>query len=590
MANCILLLKQHPGTSNTKMQRAITKWILAPLGRIRSRVSNAQMVYTFVFSLMALQTISLVRIAIYSAATVDECAHIVSGLIFLKKGAYEPYRVNPPLVRAVAALPLLITDVIVPDGEFFFLADGQRNEFQLGNEFRKANHSKLHWLVPLARFPIIACCVFGTWSLFRVAQKTYGTFNGLIAATFWAFSPWTLAYGSLVTPDIPLTVAGISAAVSIKHTFQNPVWGNVIWCSLINCICVLCKMSWLVVIIGLIIQVIYLNVRRHNLQLLLKSISAVLVGIVFLQASYSFEGISKPRRQYDFHSRTMQTVFSTHGVHLLESMPLILPTQLLLGLDAQLIDQEILGSNIPNYFLGEWRSRGWYQYYVVGLVFKDTPFFLILLLIGLSSFAWLRKSAEWHILWPGFLVLCLVSQQTGFNHHLRYAIPVIPSMIIVAVRWLRPCRKHVFFVLPMCGGSILCMAMIFPRPYAYFNEVVGGAYEGWRYFGNSNLDWGQDLPTAFRWMTANPEKKPAVLAYCPQIPFPDSNEFEFEQGLTIRDSNGQFRPALAGYWIVFNYLYVTEEYYWFHDQQPIARPSPTVWIFKVRPDQIASKN
>ena len=41
--------------------------------------------------------------------TWDETAHLPSGLSHWKYGDFTLYAVNPPLVRAVAALPLLVT-------------------------------------------------------------------------------------------------------------------------------------------------------------------------------------------------------------------------------------------------------------------------------------------------------------------------------------------------------------------------------------------------------------------------------------------------------------------------------------------------
>ena len=41
---------------------------------------------------------------------------------------------------------------------------------------------------------------------------------------------------------------------------------------------------------------------------------------------------------------------------------------------------------------------------------------------------------------------------------------------------------------------------IFPHYLAYFNGLVGGPGEGYRYLSDSNLDWGQDLEGLKRYM------------------------------------------------------------------------------------------
>ena len=42
--------------------------------------------------------------------TIDEPAHLIAGISHWKFGRFDLYRVNPPLVRLVAALPMLLVD------------------------------------------------------------------------------------------------------------------------------------------------------------------------------------------------------------------------------------------------------------------------------------------------------------------------------------------------------------------------------------------------------------------------------------------------------------------------------------------------
>src|SRR6516164_7924098 len=42
--------------------------------------------------------------------TIDEPGHLVAGMSHWKFGRFDLYRVNPPLVRLVAALPMLVVD------------------------------------------------------------------------------------------------------------------------------------------------------------------------------------------------------------------------------------------------------------------------------------------------------------------------------------------------------------------------------------------------------------------------------------------------------------------------------------------------
>jgi hypothetical protein len=78
----------------------------------------------------------------------------------------------------------------------------------------------------------------------------------------------------------------------------------------------------------------------------------------------------------------------------------------------------------------------------------------------------------------------------------------------VAVRrWKRPVR----LLLP---GLLLALAVevlaATPDFLSFFNTAAGGAGNGIRLLGDSNLDWGQDLPLLAAWQKEHPEEPLAV--------------------------------------------------------------------------------
>jgi hypothetical protein len=71
--------------------------------------------------------------------------------------------------------------------------------------------------------------------------------------------------------------------------------------------------------------------------------------------------------------------------------------------------------------------------------------------------------------------------------------------------------------------AVVALAMIFqvvealvtyPHYLAYFNQLVGGSRQGYRYLADSSLDWGQDLPGLRRWLESNADNdEPVYLSY-----------------------------------------------------------------------------
>jgi hypothetical protein len=90
-----------------------------------------------------------------------------------------------------------------------------------------------------------------------------------------------------------------------------------------------------------------------------------------------------------------------------------------------------------------------------------------------------------------------VMTRAPVNIGVRYVLPVYPLLFVLASRvvtiftgraWAMPCL--VVLALMFTAVSTL---RVMPHQLAYFNELVGGPEQGYRYLSDSNVDWGQDL-------------------------------------------------------------------------------------------------
>jgi len=52
--------------------------------------------------------------------------------------------------------------------------------------------------------------------------------------------------------------------------------------------------------------------------------------------------------------------------------------------------------------------------------------------------------------------------------------------------------------------QLVSVVRITPHHLSYFNELVGGPAHGIYYLDDSNIDWGQDLPSLRRWLDRHP--------------------------------------------------------------------------------------
>lgn len=166
-----------------------------------------------------------------------------------------------------------------------------------------------------------------------------------------------------------------------------------------------------------------------------------------------------------------------------------------------------------SYLLGSVSATGWWYYFPLAMLFK-TPVATLIALGGAAVMGvWLlmRKLADWRQI--GWATACLLVpvgiymfsvMTANLNIGIRHVLCVYPLMYVGAaallVRALRQwpwiVRMHLFVL----GGVLLIEALAaYPNYVAYFNFASGGSRGGLHLLGDSNLDWGQDLPKLKAW-------------------------------------------------------------------------------------------
>jgi len=318
----------------------------------------------------------------------------------------------------------------------------------------------------------------------------------------------------------------------------------------------------------------------------------IITFLFVIAAAYEFQGVFKPLGDYTFVSQALRG--SGKEVNRFKSsfaarIPIPLPEHLVHGVDIQKKDFE---SKMPSYFLGEWRNYGWYEYYIVSWLIKEPPTFWLMITIGLfvSKFKFTREELFLHF--PGLLIFAFVSSQTGFNHHLRYTLPVFPCFVILATRWIQPKISHLTMA-SLCVVLYVCSTMgVYPRTYAYFSEAVGGASQGWKYLGYSNLDWGQDVRTIYEWIDEHRELTP-VFAF-ESTPYGRSlspYDVKFAERYCV-EKDGVLYPNAVGWWMIPNRAYIEGKSRWFRENEPSAMLSVTTRLYRIdqcRLDAIRAK-
>src|SRR5271154_2685323 len=106
---------------------------------------------------------------------------------------------------------------------------------------------------------------------------------------------------------------------------------------------------------------------------------------------------------------------------------------------------------------------------------------------------------------------------SDLNIGIRHVLPLYP-FIFVAMGWAATMawerwRRGTGVVLLIVMSALAVESLgAFPNFIPFFNAAAGGSTGGFHLLGDSNLDWGQDLPLLSDWQHAHP-RTPLYLSY-----------------------------------------------------------------------------
>lgn len=417
--------------------------------RMTDRAANA-----IVVALVICHAGLLSYAAVRQAPTLDEPAHLVAGLSQLEFGQFDVYCVNPPLVHYVAALPVWYSGYVFDWSAVDEVRDG-RPEFAMGRAFVQSNASRALQLVVLARWACVPFSLLGAVVCYLWGREFWQANGaGVVSATLWCFDPNVIAHGSLLTADCAAMALGIAAAYCFWRWLRMPRWSMAIAAGLMMGLALLSKTLWIVLFVlwplcGAIRMVEHHrqasaacsehDVSRTHYALQLVSILAM--GLYVLNAGYSFSDTLTPLRQFTFVSRALVGTAESRGNRFADSflgnIPVPVPADYVRGLDKQKKDLEGYGK--PSYLRGQWSNHGWWYYYVYGLAVKmphgsQAVVMLAVLAVfgGVLSKIQPTSSSLCVLLATPVMVLVLVSWQRDFNHHVRYALPMVGFLYVFA--------------------------------------------------------------------------------------------------------------------------------------------------------------
>lgn len=499
--------------------------------------------------LLALMALQLVAGARAWTATSDEITHLPSGYTYLVTGDLRLNPQHPPLVKMLAALPLLAIRPEFDRRDPAWTADPPR-EWEFGERFLYRNDPDP--LLFRGRLPLIGLALLLAWSVARLAADLFGDRAGIAALALVALSPTVLAHGRLVTMDVPVACFSTWFVHRLLRHARDGRRGDA-------------------VLAGIAL----------GLALATKFSALVLLPVLAVLAPFAIRGADLPPRRRALAALALAG--SVAGIAALVVWAVYLfPSDVGVYLDGI---RQVNADHDPGrayYLFGQFRVGGWWWYFPVAYLVK-TPL-PTLALLAASFLPAVRRAAPCRgggrglafvavpaVAWTA--VTCALADNLG----VRYLLPAIALACVLASRtvaaaWAPTSRRSGRAAVAVAAVWLAASAAwTFPDHLGYFNLAVGGSRNGWRILDDSNLDWGQDLRRLAAWLDRHDTGRVRLLY--PWIGRPAHYGIDSEP-MEARDWHGPPRPGtyvVASVWLVRG-LYEAR-----------TRGLPTDWLTRYRP-------
>jgi hypothetical protein len=451
----------------------------------------------------------LVYHAYRTSVTVDEPVHILAGYRHLHCGDFGINPEHPPLLKMIAASPLLFREIKDPPWECGSKLTSKFDSFSYGNTFLVENG--VDSVVIPARLAASLVSLLLAILVFLAAREMFGRWEAVTALAILAFEPNLIAHGSLVTTDMAISAAVFATVYALYRFGKQTTLPRFLVASLAFGFLLTAKHSAAVFTPILFAVFLADSVIFNRLSSALtarfgRRVAAFagmfIIGWMLLWACYGFryhatpsatqEQVSiaayikengRPETVQSFPARVTEAISRTSTF----------PESYVLGM-ADVIawgarNSWVFGRNYPT---GRW------FYFPVSFAVKSSLALLLLLPLGflLPIFNPEKRRELLFLLGPAVIYFALALTST-FTTGVRHILPVYPLFIVAAAAgavWL--CGRISFFryvLVALLVYNAAAAVRTAPMYLAFANDLWGGYENTYRIFSDSNVETGQSL-------------------------------------------------------------------------------------------------
>lgn len=422
----------------------------------------------------------------------DEITHLPSGLSYLKTGEIKLNPQHPPLIKMIAAFPLLFLDLKF-NPQDPHLVGPKTDEWQFGRDilFNNGVDDIMFW----GRIPIILLSVLLGWYVFKWGKELFGYKTGIIGLFIYAFMPNIIAHSQFVTTDLGVTAFSFIAMYHLWKFTRQPNKKNIVLSGLTLGLALGSKFSAVFLLpASLFLLAVYIQKKYQNSSWSVKISELLKIIIPIWGLSFLFI--------WGLYLFPEDILFYWHGLN------------------------TVYADRNPDHFYylnGSFNHAGWWYYFLWAFIIKTPVPFLVAL--GLALAYYKKQAISFLNSSFIFLPLILFLFITSWKAHdigVRYILPVYPFLILFVSGYLSEkfrnskletinsntkIKIQTILILVLAVWYIFSAINVYPNYLSYFNEIIGGSDNGYKYLDDSNIEWGQDLKRLAAYQKKNPALK-----------------------------------------------------------------------------------
>jgi hypothetical protein len=450
--------------------------------------------------------------------TWDESVHLFSGFQYWKYRDFGANPEHPPLLKIVAVVPLLPLHL---KAQPVAVGPTKAANSVAAIQFLYNNTTDADAILSRARMAATVFIYLLTIFVFLCGWEMFGAGAGLTALTLAVFEPNVLANGALVTTDVAESWFLFASVYTFYRYVKKRSTARLLICGVSVGLAWASKHSG--VIVGPILmclagaEILFsqqakdprvagspLSPGGAALRFGIAISGILLIGFVVLWSFYGFRFAARPEGAFlsptlDAYAKTLPNHAEGSLLHGLAAAH-ILPESWLWGFTDVLLATE----GRVTFLFGKVYATGQWFYFPAVFLMKSTIGFLLLLAAFSLIAARVKRVREVIFLVIPPAVFFGISMASSLNIGVRHIFPVFPFLILIAgVTAVSLASRS-----RLAGGVIAALIVAhaasslhaFPNYLIYSNEITGGPSKTYRVMHGPNVDWGQGLKQASRYL------------------------------------------------------------------------------------------